>query len=270
MKSSKINNSHKIVKLFKGVISHNRSGKIEHKFNNRIISILLDLKSKDSDLPMFFSMNKFNILSWSASDHGLRVKNSNRNDLYKFIINLTSKLGFKNKEIRDIKLLTFPKVFGYGFNPLSVYFCYSAQDILIYSIFEVRNTFGDIHHYILNSTNKSEVKQKVLKKLFVSPFYTNKGHYNLYAHYLKNNIVTSVEYRMNNNTVFFASMKVKEINFSNQNIFKSIFYLTIYPGKIWLNIHFQAFFLWLKRVKLQKIPTSQKIKHSFGINFPKK
>jgi DUF1365 family protein len=75
---------------------------------------------------------------------------------------------------------------------------------------------------------------------------------------------------MNNNTVFFASMKVKEINFSNQNIFKSIFYLTIYPGKIWLNIHFQAFFLWLKRVKLQKIPASQKIKHSFGINFPKK
>jgi DUF1365 family protein len=270
LKSSIINNPHKIDKLFKGVISHKRSGKIEHNFNNRIISILLDLKSNDCNHPMFFSTNRFNILSWSASDHGLRVKNSNRNDLYKFIINLTSKLGFKNKEIRSIKLLTFPKIFGYGFNPLSVYFCYNTQNILICSIFEVRNTFGDIHHYILNSTNKSEVKQKVLKKLFVSPFYTNKGHYNLYAHYLKNNIVTSVEYTMNNNTVFFASMKVKEINFSNQNIFKSIFYLTIYPGKIWLNIHLQAFFLWLKRVKLQKIPASQKTKHSFGINFPKK
>ena len=270
MKSSIINNSHKIDKLFKGVISHNRFGKINHNFNNRIISILLDLKSNNSNLPMFFSINRFNILSWSASDHGLRVKGSNRNDLYKFIINLTSKLGFKKREIGAIKLLTFPKIFGYGFNPLSVYFCYNTQDILICSIFEVRNTFGDIHHYILNSTNKSEVKQKVLKKLFVSPFHTNKGHYNLYAKYLKNNIVTSVEYIMNNNIVFSASMKVKEINFSNQNILKSIFYLNIYPGKIWLNIHFQAFLLWLKKVKLQKTPPSQKIKHSFGINFPKK
>ena len=257
-------------KLFKGVISHKRLGKIEHSFNNSIISILLDLKNKPSYLPIFFSEDKINIFCWSASEHGLRVKNSNRHDLYKFIINLTSKSDSKYKEIRSIKLLTFPKIFGRGFNPLSVYFCYNSRDILIYSIFEVKNTFGDIHHYILNATNKSEVKQKVLKKLFVSPFYKNKGHYNLQANYVKNNIITSVEYIMNNNTVFFASMKVKEINFSNLNILKSIFNLIIFPGKIWLNIHFQAFFLWLKKIKIHKIPISQKVKYSFGINLSKK
>ena len=107
----------------------------------------------------------------------------------------------RDKEITSVKLLTFPKILGYGFNPLSVYFCYNSQYILTYSIFEVRNTFGDIHHYILNATNKSEVKQKVLKKLFVSPFYTNKGYYNLKANYVKNNIITSVEYVMNNKAV---------------------------------------------------------------------
>ncbi|MDC0094022.1 DUF1365 domain-containing protein [Alphaproteobacteria bacterium] len=263
-------NSQKTVRLFKGVISHKRSGQIEHKFNNRVISILLDLKSNNSNLPMLFSINKMNILSWSASDHGLKLKNSERNDLYKFIINLISKSGSNSKEIRTIKLLTFPKIVGYGFNPLSVYFCYNSKDILNYSIFEVRNTFGDIHHYILNKTNKSEVNQKVLKKLFVSPFYTNKGYYNLHANYLKDIIITSVEYTMNNNTVFFASMKVNEISFTNLNILKSIFNLNIYPGKIWLNIHFQAFCLWLKKVKLQKIPRDQKVKYSLGINFFKK
>ena len=263
-------NPHKMDKLFKGVISHKRIGKIEHSFNNTIISILVDLKNNDSNLPMFFSINKLNLLSWSASDHGLRIKNSNRKDLYKFIINLISKSDSKRKEINDIKLLTFPKIVGYGFNPLSVYFCYNYSNILSYSVFEVRNTFGDIHHYVLNETIKSKVKQTVLKKLFVSPFYRNKGYYNLQANYLKKKIMTSVEYKMNNNTVFFASMKVKEINFNNLNILKSIFYLTIYPGKIWLNIHIQAFFIWFKKIKLQKIPRSQKIKYSFGIKFSSK
>jgi uncharacterized protein len=263
-------NTNRIDKLFTGVVAHKRIGTIEHNFNNRIISILLDLKNINCNPPSFFSIGKLNILSWSASDHGLRIKNSNRHDLYKFIINLISKSASKSKEIISIKLLTFPKIFGYGFNPLSVYFCYNSRDELTYSIFEVRNTFGDIHHYILNETNKSGVKQKVLKKLFVSPFYINKGYYNLQANYLKNNIITSVEYIMNNSTIFFASMRVKEINFSNLNILKSILYLTIYPGKIWLNIHFQAFFLWLKKIKLHKAPKSQKIKYSFGINFSKR
>ena len=270
MKRNLIPAPQKMDKLFKGIISHKRIGRIEHTFNNTIISILLDLKNNNSNLPMFFSTNKLNLLSWLASDHGLRVKNSDRNDLYEFIINLISKSGSKRKEISDIKLLTFPKTLGYGFNPLSVYFCYNSSNILTYSVFEVRNTFGDIHHYILNETNKSEVKQKVLKKLFVSPFYKNRGHYNLYANYLKNNINTSVEYIMNHNTVFSAYMKAEEINFNNLNILKSIFYLAIYPGKIWLNIHFQALIIWLKKIKLQKIPKSKKIKYSFGINFSKK
>ena len=270
MKPNITANPQKMDKLFKGVISHKRIGKIEHNFNNSILSILVNLKNDKSNLPIFFSTNKLNLLNWSASDHGLRIKHSNRKDLYKFIMNLISNSGSKIKEITDIKLLTFPKILGYGFNPLSVYFCYDSKDMLTYSVFEVKNTFGDIHHYILNETNKSEVKQKVLKKLFVSPFYKNKGHYNLQANYIKNNIMTSVEYVMNNNTVFFASMKVKEINFNNLNILKSIFYLTIYPGKIWLNIHIQAFFIWLKKIKLQKIPKSKKIKHSFGIDFSTK
>ena len=61
-----------------------------------------------------------------------------------------------------------------------------------------------------------------------------------------------------------ASMDLKEIEFKNLNILKGLITFSLFPGKIWLNIHLQALFLWLKKVAFYKIPQSEKIKHSFG------
>ena len=100
------------------------------------------------------------------------------------------------KEIHKIKLLTFPKVLNFGFNPLSVYFCYNNKGLLIHSIFEVRNTFGDMHHYVLRNINLKNISQKTSKKLFVSPFYPKKGNYKLFANYVQDMIMISVEYSL--------------------------------------------------------------------------
>jgi len=178
-KSSEIN-----IKLFEGLINHNRTGKINHFFKNKINAILLDLKKDNNDnfkKPSFFSTDKFNFFGWSASDHGPRKKGTNKDDLYEYILSLITNSSYDKKKIKDIKLLTFPKVFGYGFNPLSVYFCYNSTNLLIHTVFEVKNTFGDIHHYVLKNTDKKVITQRVLKKLFVSPFYNKNGYYNLYA-----------------------------------------------------------------------------------------
>ena len=76
-------------------------------------------------------------------------------------------------------MFTFPKILGFGFNPLSLYFCYNKKKELNQIIFEVKNTFGDIHHYILDNIKKNGLKQKTNKKLFVSPFFQKKGFFDL-------------------------------------------------------------------------------------------
>ena len=63
-------------------------------------------------------------------------------------------------------------------------------------------------------------------------------------------------------------MNLKEIQFNNFNILKSIFKLIVFPGKIWINIHLQAFLLWLKKVRIYKVPKGETIKHSFGNHIP--
>ena len=158
---------------------------------------------------------------------------------------------------------------GLGFNPLSVYFCYNKSNALIHAVFEVRNTFGDIHHYILKNISKSGNTQKVLKKMFVSPFYNTKGSYILSVIYENNEIETSVEYKMNQNIIFSATMKLKEIDFNDFNIISSILNLRIFPGKVWINIHYQAIKLWYKKVVLYKIPHSLLIKKTTAIGLSK-
>ena len=256
------------IQFFSGVIYHQRIGKIEHFFKNRINAILIDLKTQENTatkkLPYFFSIEKFNFLHWSSKDHGPRINNLNRRDLYDFIRNLITSPSNKSNTIHSIKLLTFPKILGYGFNPLSVYFCYDVNHKLIHFVFEVRNTFGDMHHYVLDNVQEKGSNQETKKKMFVSPFYDTKGTYNLYANYREKKILTSVKYFRSNNLIFSASMNLNELAFNNKNILASLITLKNFPGKIWINIHLQAFFLWLKKVELFKIPEEENIKFSFG------
>ena len=254
------------IKLFKGLIYHKRHGIIEHTFENQILSIFIDLTSINNNKfiknPILFSINKLNIFSWLSKDHGLRLKNTKIIDIESFIIKLLNISVKEKNNITNIKLLTFPKVLGFGFSPLSVYFCYNDNNQILHSVFEVKNTFGDIHHYIMKDIPKKGDKQKVLKKLFVSPFYNNNGYYHLMVSHYNNKISTSVEYIMNEKTIFYASMKLKEIKFNNFNILNGIFNLLTYPGKIWMNIHYQALILWFKKLPINNIPQGQVIKYS--------
>ena len=139
------------IKFFEANIYHQRFGKKKHFFNNKTNAILIDLKKNYKKIlkyPTFFSIDKINLLSWGPSKHGNQSKSSTINDLYKFIENLCNNKKTKKEEIQNIKLITFPTVLSFGFNPLSVYFCYNNKGLLIHSIFEVRNTFGDMHHYV--------------------------------------------------------------------------------------------------------------------------
>ncbi len=261
------------IKFFEANIIHKRYGKKKHFFKNQTNAILIDLKNKPQQkmlkYPSLFSLKKFNLLTWDASKHGKQCKFSTSNDLYKFIKNIFGDKTKNDKEIHDIKLLTFPKVLSFGFNPLSVYFCYNNKGLLIHSIFEVRNTFGDMHHYVLRNINLKKITHKTTKKLFVSPFYPKKGSYKLFANYVHDKIMISVEYTLKNKKIFIATMKLTEIKFNNLNIIKAFLKCSIYPGKIWINIHLQALILWFKRIRLYKIPPSEKIKHSFGIEVTK-
>jgi uncharacterized protein len=150
--------------LYIGTIMHQRLRPRRHRFDYRSLWILLDLDAPPQALRLF-SVDRFNLFSFHARDHAdgkpgpLRVK----------IDSLLAREGLAADG--KMFLLTAPRLLGYVFNPLSVYFCFDRGDALRAIVWEVSSTFGERHSYVLPATEASGVtRQRCRKALHVSPF----------------------------------------------------------------------------------------------------
>jgi len=107
--------------IYKGFVSHRRFKPIKHFFLYKTFSILFELSELEElhTKISLFSFNKFNIFSFYNKDHGRR----DGSNLSKWVkANLKKyELDF---EVSKIKLLCFPRILGYVFNPLSIFYCY--------------------------------------------------------------------------------------------------------------------------------------------------
>ena len=250
-----------LINFYDGKIIHERLGKTKHKFTNLHLFLLINIsKIKSCNIRSIcskfslLSINKFNILSWHVKDHG------NRNDkkienLKEYIIKLS-----KVKKFDDIHLLCFPRVFNFGFNPISIYF-FSYNNQITHTIYEVKNTFGDIHHYI---TKNKVSKSRFHKRMFVSPFFKNDGDYEIWSRLTNKSVFLKINYIVKDNIKLKAFLNATIIKDNNLSLFAALIKNLIFPGKVWINIHYQALKLFLKKIKIEKKPLENKIKNTFA------
>ena len=154
--------------LYFGEVMHARLKPVGHRFQYRAMSLLIDLDrldAADRQSPLF-GVNRAALYSFNEADHGdrdgspLRAFAQRRAEEYG--IDLTG---------GHVLLLCYPRLLGYTFNPLSVYFCYRADGRLALIIYEVRNTFGDIHFPVgLEEISDAGIRQEQNKLFYVSPF----------------------------------------------------------------------------------------------------
>ena len=250
-----------LINFYDGKIIHQRLGKTKHKFTNLHLFLLINIsKIRSCDTQSIFSgfsllsINKFNILSWHINDHG------NRNDkkienLKEYIIKLS-----KVKKFDDIYLLCFPRIFNFGFNPISIYF-FSYNNQITHTIYEVKNTFGDIHHYI---TKNKVSKSRFHKRMFVSPFFKNDGYYEILSKFKNKSLFVKINYLVKDNIKLKAFLNATIIKGNNLLLLAALIKNLTFPGKVWINIHYQALILFLKKIKIEKKPLENKIKNTFA------
>ena len=121
--------------IYNGLVTHKRLRPVKHFLKYRTFSFLLDLdeiEELDKNY-LIFSYNRFNIFSFYNKDHGDRDGLC----LKKWAINILKKFQIE-KNINKIKLLCYPRIFGYVFNPLSVFFVYDDNENLISILYEVK------------------------------------------------------------------------------------------------------------------------------------
>jgi DUF1365 family protein len=159
--------------LYQGVVTHVRLSPKTHRLRYRIFMLLLDL----DELPGLFSRlrllraGKFGLMSFRVGDHGDRSgADLKAADLKAYARGQLARAGMVAEG--PVRLLCMPRILGYGFNPLSLYFCHHADGRLAAILYEVRNTFGERHSYLVAVPEPSSevVRQSAPKRFFVSPF----------------------------------------------------------------------------------------------------
>ena len=140
--------------IYSGFITHRRFRPKRHFFTYKTFSLLIDLNEieKLEKKINFFSYNKFNILSFYNIDHGPR-DGSPLKDWVKKIL-LESKINIGSGSIR---LLCYPRFFGYVFNPLSIFYCYDENFHLKAILYEVKNTYNEQHTYVFSVSSNSNL-----------------------------------------------------------------------------------------------------------------
>ena len=155
-------------RLYVGDVMHMRLRPFGHRFAYRVATALLDadrLEETAAGLRLF-SVDRFNVFSFRRRDHGARDGSA----LRPWVEARLAEAGLPVPA--RIMLLAMPRLFGYAFNPLSVFFCYDAAGRLESVVYEVKNTFGDQHPYALAAAPDADgaVRQTQAKEFFVSPF----------------------------------------------------------------------------------------------------
>ena len=236
--------------IYNGKVIHKRFKPKKHFFKYNVFSLFLDLSEiKEIDKRIsLFSYNKFNLISFYEKDHGQRDGSS----LSSWVKYNLKKTGIKNNNIK-IKLLCYPRIFGYVFNPLSIFFVYDKNSSLIAILYEVKNTFGEQHTYVFKaSLRKKKIENKCEKKFYVSPFMdlSSKYFFKIYEPQKKLSVVINQIDKQGK--LLYASQDGVRSQFTAKNLIFSYIRHPLMTFKIISAIHFEALRLWLKGIKLMK------------------
>lgn len=162
-------------KLGVGRVYHKRHAPKVHSLSAGYGSLLVDL----DELPRlgkehaFFSLNAFNLTSLRTRDFGAAA-----NDLKQTILDRVQTLG-PAEDIARVEMLTCPRVLGFAFNPITVFFCRDGAERLQAVVFEVNSTFGERRHYAFLTEDPTATTHQFRcdKSMRVSPFNRVEGEY---------------------------------------------------------------------------------------------
>jgi|HubBroStandDraft_6_1064221.scaffolds.fasta_scaffold19777_2 DUF1365 family protein len=237
--------------LYFGEVTHARLKPIAHRFSYRVMSLLIDLdRLEEADrLSPLFGVNRAALYSFHEADHGER----DGSPLRRYAQRRAAEHGVDLAGGR-VLLLCYPRLFGYAFNPLSVYFCYRADGELALMIYEVRNTFGEIHPYVLavkpGEISAAGIRQEQDKLFYVSPFIGMAMRYHFRVSPPGERIKLRILETDCEGPLLAATFNGRRRALTSAALLRSFFALPVVSLKIVAAIHWEALRLWLKGLRL--------------------
>lgn len=236
--------------LYTGRTVHERRDPA-HRFSYRVAMMLIDLNrlNEAARSSALFSLERFNLYSFHRKDHGARDGSS----LLDWARARFAEAGIEAETAR-IRLLCSPRVLGYVFNPISIYFADDGEGRLIGVIYQVHNTFGEAHAYVVPASGQAREQHEADKVFHVSPFFDLEGRYSFVLRQPREAFRLVIHKTRTDGPDFFASMMLKRSRASTARfagLFASQPFSTL---KTIAAIHFEALRLWSKGARFHSRP----------------
>lgn len=152
--------------IYTGTVVHERFRPKRHRLQYRVFSLLIDLDELGFLTGHFrkLGINARGLFSFREADHG-----DGATPLREWARKRLAEHGIRCDG--RIEMLCYPRILGFVFNPLTAYFCHDRDGALRGILYEVHNTHGERHTYVLPANGDGRIIRHVAKKqFFVSPF----------------------------------------------------------------------------------------------------
>jgi uncharacterized protein len=237
--------------LWFGRTVHRREKPFVRSFSYRIAMLGIDIERLDEAdaLSNLFSVGRGNAISFRATDHGARSAS--------IPLRLWAEARFAEAGVDieggAIRLITFPRVLGYGFAPISIWLGHGADGAVRAALYEVHNTFGETHTYI-HALNAGAEHARAEKEFFVSPFFDVSGTYRFALRIGPNRMELVVENFGVDGRAHLASMALRSRALTSAAILRWLVSIPISGLGVLIAIHWQALKLWLKGARYRIKP----------------
>ena len=239
--------------IYRVKIAHQRSRPKRHHLKYDAFYMLLDLDELDRmhRKLKWFSVNSFNFFSFFDRDHGPATDEP----LRPWVENHLRRAGIELDKGK-IQILCLPRILGYAFNPLTVYFCYDGKNELTAILYEVSNTFGERHSYLFQAGKNEDglYRHDCEKRFYVSPFMNVEGRYFFRIRTPAQKLFLHIHQTDEEGPLFDAWVRGHRMNMSDRNLLSAIIKFPFLTFKVVAGIHWEALRLWLKGVGLKPRP----------------
>ena len=237
--------------IYVGRIMHHRMAPQQHRFSYRSFSMLLDL----DDLPALdrtsrlFGYNRSAPIAFHDQDHGP----GDGSCLRTWAEEHMHRTGIP-VDGGPIRILCMPRMFGYVFNPISVWFCHRRDGELAAVIYEVRNTFGERRSYLVPVEDRESqdgiLRQSCAKVFHVSPFLPIAGNYHFRLTVPDTRLMLQIQHMIDGRPRLIAIQTGERMTFDASSLARVLLRFQVMTLKVFAAIRFEALRLWLKRAPI--------------------
>ncbi len=240
--------------LYTGTVVHTRQRPVRHRLRYRMLMLLLDL----DELPALarrlrlFSVERFNLFGFCARDHLA-------GDAATLRMQVETALAAAGiaPDGGPIRLLTMPRVLGSAFNPLSIFFCYGRDQTLRAVLYEVHNTFGQRHSYLIPVNGATRpIRQECDKGFYVSPFLDMALRYRFRLTPPGEHLGVAIEVSDANGAVLTAGLGARRQALTDGALLRGFLRHPLLAAQVLGGIYWEAAKLWRKGMRVRPRPSA--------------